>query len=765
VKKINYQSLKALLIVLILGYAVALYNTAWLDDDAHITFRVIDNFYSGFGLRWNIVERVQAYTHPLWLMVIAAVYSMTHEFFLTVIILSMVFSFCSVMIFIFLVSESINLAILGSAFLLFSKSFVEFSTSGLENPLSYILLALFVWRFKKKSQSGMDLLALSFIASLFILTRHDGILLIGPAAVSSYITTRSFKRPLIVILGASPFILWEIFSLIYYGFFLPNTAYAKLTTYIPLNTLLVQGQHYFENQWHFDSLSLIVIAIAICVPIFKRSWKFAALSCGLLFYLSYLLIIGGDFMLGRFFAVPLFMAVLIIGGIGGHLNAGFVVACVAGSAILGLSAPNPALLTGRDYGIKPLKPYQQPSYGVGDERFFYYQGCGLRQYNPGKAMPLHEWFTYVGKLFREKPGIQRIGAIGMIGLAAGPQNFLIDAFGLSDPLLARLPAFKKLRTGHFQRHVPAGYIETIRKGDVRFLDPKLGEYYQHLMRVVRGPLFSRERWRSIWLLNTGQLSHLIDIAYYSQPALPVISISELEALKYADAHRDWVDVIKISPTSGLKVKLLSKWHYPTLDVSLDPKVQYEFHFYLKDIHLGTTRLLSPSGKNPFLVRTGVEVPNDVLRAGYDEIQIKTVSSNLQAIGHLLGSNIPSCITLEQLLSPKLEHSDPRQVGAIEILPFHPLRILLNNLKRSRRIDLSFDYNDTYRLSFYQKNMLLAEIDIAGQPSFGGLSRVVLNVPEMAYYKGYDELRISVMMTDGYASVGHLILIEPSEAKN
>ena len=35
------------------------------------------------------------------------------------------------------------------------------------------------------------------------------------------------------VLGFIPLIAWELFSLIYYGFLLPNTAYAKLNTGLP----------------------------------------------------------------------------------------------------------------------------------------------------------------------------------------------------------------------------------------------------------------------------------------------------------------------------------------------------------------------------------------------------------------------------------------------------------------------------------------------------------------------------------------------------
>ena len=44
---------KLLLYGCLLLYGVVLLRTAWLCDDAYITFRTVDNFINGFGLRWN----------------------------------------------------------------------------------------------------------------------------------------------------------------------------------------------------------------------------------------------------------------------------------------------------------------------------------------------------------------------------------------------------------------------------------------------------------------------------------------------------------------------------------------------------------------------------------------------------------------------------------------------------------------------------------------------------------------------------------------
>ena len=60
----------------------ALLKTAWVCDDAYITARTADNFLNGYGLRWNTDERVQAYTHPLWLFVFTAAYYFVRDPFM-----------------------------------------------------------------------------------------------------------------------------------------------------------------------------------------------------------------------------------------------------------------------------------------------------------------------------------------------------------------------------------------------------------------------------------------------------------------------------------------------------------------------------------------------------------------------------------------------------------------------------------------------------------------------------------------------------------
>jgi arabinofuranosyltransferase len=59
-----------------------LLRTAWVADDAFLTMRTVDNFVNGYGLRWNILERVQIYTHPLWMFLLSAFYYFIRDTFI-----------------------------------------------------------------------------------------------------------------------------------------------------------------------------------------------------------------------------------------------------------------------------------------------------------------------------------------------------------------------------------------------------------------------------------------------------------------------------------------------------------------------------------------------------------------------------------------------------------------------------------------------------------------------------------------------------------
>ncbi len=125
------------LTMLVLLFLVVLIRTAFVCGDSYISFRTTDNLVNGYGLRWNISERVQAFTNPLWTFIISGFYYFTRDIYATVINTSIFLSLLTYYLVAFKIARTGFAAILALVALVFSKAFVDFSTSGLENPLTH----------------------------------------------------------------------------------------------------------------------------------------------------------------------------------------------------------------------------------------------------------------------------------------------------------------------------------------------------------------------------------------------------------------------------------------------------------------------------------------------------------------------------------------------------------------------------------------------------------------------------------------------------
>lgn len=248
-------------------YALVLVRTAWVSDDAYFTFRTVDQLAAGNGLVWNAGERVQAYTHPLWLFLLSIAFYLTHEFWLTTIVVSILLASAAAGVYAFGIARGPFAAVAGLALIISSKAFVDYSTSGLENPLSFFLLALFgvVWFRSAPSIRRTGLLSL--VGAGIMLCRLDYLLIIGPAVAASTLEgNRPHPRRLrAMLVGLAPLMLWELFSVWYYGFPFPNTAYAKLGSAVPHFQLIEQGSRYLGNSLRLDPITLMIILAGLAL--------------------------------------------------------------------------------------------------------------------------------------------------------------------------------------------------------------------------------------------------------------------------------------------------------------------------------------------------------------------------------------------------------------------------------------------------------------------------------------------------------------------
>jgi len=502
------------LFIVIMLFAIGLVYSAWLHDDAYITFRTVDNFVSGNGLTWNVSERVETFTNPLWMFLVSYFYFLTNEIYYTSIILSIIISVLVVLIFAFKISKTVLGAILGIAIFIFSKPFMEYSTSGFENPLTHLILAVFLLVYIK-SRNNFDfktLFLLSLITALGVVNRLDTLVLFLPCLVFAFLKLPKIKGLYIVSIGLLPAIAWKGFSLFYYGFLVPNTAYAKvMNTGISKTQLLQGGFYYFEDLIRWHPLTFFIIMVGMSIPFLIKEKRLIPIVLGIIFYLIFILQMGGDYMSGRFFSAPLLIAVILISQYDFKSFKRIPLLILSSIVIVaGVMTSFTPLVSVEFFNSEP--PSVNHGNGVFDDHLYYYNETGLLNNRDNIEIPNHPW-ALAGSKAREKgtsPTLFRL--IGMYGFYAGPNIHNIDTYAIGDPLLSKLPIqFNKWwNIGHFPRILPPGYIDTISSGENMIEDKCLAKYYDKLSLITRGNLFDGNRIQEIWNMNTGKYDYLLD---------------------------------------------------------------------------------------------------------------------------------------------------------------------------------------------------------------------------------------------------------------
>jgi arabinofuranosyltransferase len=525
------------------------FRSAWMADDAFITLRTVDNFVNGYGLTWNVSERVQTYTHPLWMFLLSAVYAITQEAYLTTLVVSLIVSFLAAVLAVNRVPRW-SAGILVLACLVSSKAYVDYSTSGLENPLTHLILAGFLWTLTRNGRiDGKMFGRLCLLAALGTLNRMDTLLLFLPSLilVGRNLDFKEVARR--VGTGFAPLIGWFAFSTIYYGFPFPNTAYAKLKTGIPTSDMIEQGLRYVHSTWIHDPLTLVLIVAGLGVASIRRDRVSVGLSAGIVLYLVYVVRVGGDFMTGRFLTGPFLLSLACIarGNVPDRLAIGGSVIVVA----ISLLSPLSPLRSGSDYYGRVVTKYRS---GVIDERAIYFQRYGLLSAIEGGKLP-----TPARRITFEperRPVVR--GDIGFSGFSWGPNDHIIDLHGLADPLLSRLPNHDlDWRIGHFRRLVPRGYAESIATGENKFEIPALGRYYEGLKLITRGDIWSADRWEAILAYNVGTVDSLLSDRRTAQ-ALVYESVRVAAQDKTTDVIGVLQQATRLDPEYGEAAYLLSR---------------------------------------------------------------------------------------------------------------------------------------------------------------------------------------------------------------
>ena len=448
--------------------AFVVYRTAWVSDDAIITFRYVWNFRHGYGAVFNVGERVQGYTHPLWFLLLAAMSVVTNDEVYAATALSLGLTVAAVLVFgsrCITAARDRTAALLVTALVVVvfvsSDSWRSFQTSGLEGALSTFLVVLFATDVLAEGPAQSPA-RIVLSGSLLALCRPDFSLIVtAPCAVALMIAARTHRvrqtaAALIPLLGFGV-------SRWYYGELLPNTGAAKLGIFTP-QAALHQGSVYLLD-WAKNEPITVFASCALFVfgLVRLRGGLPRALGFGLIAYDVYVVAVGGDFMRGRFL-VPVFVGSCAFGGIAlaRTLDVGWRVPTIAatlaglGAFALAASAAAPAQTRTLDHEIA-------------NERIFFLATQSLSAYRANGRLAHEDVFDLV------RPYLDACGNVtvhsqhpGALGYYLGPRLTVIDTLGLTDRFIAHLPRanlrYNPPRPGHPYRRLPYAYLA--RRGDV-----------------------------------------------------------------------------------------------------------------------------------------------------------------------------------------------------------------------------------------------------------------------------------------------------------
>jgi len=331
------DDVKRLVIFAILA-VMALLVGAWharalsfVNDDAFISFRYAQHLVEGKGLTFNEGERVEGYTNFLWTVVLAGGMKIgldpvpfSETMGITFYLLTL--GLCAVLGWKLLSRKHGNIVgVTGfmipitALALSVHRDFNVYATSGMETSM-FTFLAFLAFTILATADSDLSFLTLGIAFVLLLLTRPDGVVFLGAAAVYVFLMRhKSMRRFLIMVIPLVvlyvPYWLWRF---TYYGYVFPNTFYAKsiddaayqngaayvwlyLKSYyaIPVALYLaVAGSWGMLMQFRKERLPDIVKH-----GLEHASLRGRALFLAILFITTWVLFIvriGGDFMFARF---------------------------------------------------------------------------------------------------------------------------------------------------------------------------------------------------------------------------------------------------------------------------------------------------------------------------------------------------------------------------------------------------------------------------------------------------------------------------------
>jgi len=452
----KYLIYLSIIIFIVIAYEIISYS--WISEDAFITLRHVKNFLKGYGPVYNPGERVEGFSHVLWFYILVFFKSLGLTYKASVILPSLFLSFTALYIMLFKIKykNGFNLAL---PILFSSSAFIDFSTGGLETPLSFFLIALFS-KFILEDKLETSPIKLGIITGLLILTRPDfGVFYLFLLLYLIYLKIKgsiNYKRLFVFFISAFiPNLIYEIFRMGYYGALFPNPFYTKSAIGSHFSYGLQYLMDFFEG--NLSALILLFVITSFIISFLKKEQLSNRL---ILFFLGIIHIFfvirgGGDFMHGRFL-LPGFLLISLSSDGFEYLFTKKRIRIITTISILiiffiGLNT-KPIQKRGKIYN----------KYGISDERYSYYKNEKIPLKYIFKENLIFMWkniginYHNLSKSFI-KPIKIAYKNVGFLGFYAGEKVYVLDKLGLTDPVVSRIKIKVRGRPGH-EKHSPFAYL-------------------------------------------------------------------------------------------------------------------------------------------------------------------------------------------------------------------------------------------------------------------------------------------------------------------
>lgn len=290
---------------------------SWIADDAFIAFRYAANLADGNGPVFNTGERVEGYTSFLWMVLMAAGKLLGIKPPVFSVILGIIFALGCIFILsaahLFIGQINARISAIAVLFLGSSGVFLPWGKSGMEVmafTFSILLIVLYYIRIKD-SGDPRSFILLGTLCAIAMLIRPEGSLL-SLAIIISHLFGGRNRWPIFYFVGAVlflyvPYFCWRY---LYYGYFFPNTFYAKVGFSVGQ---VINGLKYTIKFAFVSLLMLLPLIDPQTISGWLRRLKgLIIIPVVSVLFAVYVILVGGDFMEAFRFFVPILPLICLL---------------------------------------------------------------------------------------------------------------------------------------------------------------------------------------------------------------------------------------------------------------------------------------------------------------------------------------------------------------------------------------------------------------------------------------------------------------------